>query len=80
MTSRRSTAAVVGPGAAARLHPRVRAADLADDGRGRRADPGREPTEEDVEPLTWTMYERAREHDSLGYLSAQGRLEAFARA
>jgi amidase len=40
---------------------------------------GREPTEADVEPLTWTIYEHAREHDSLAYLSAMGRLQAFAR-
>jgi amidase len=40
---------------------------------------GREPTEADVEPLTWTIYEHAREHDSLAYLSAMGRLQGFAR-
>jgi amidase len=40
---------------------------------------GREPTEADVEPLTWTIYEHAREHDSLGFLTALGRLQAYAR-
>ena len=36
---------------------------------------GREPTEDDVEPLTWEMWERARGSDTLSLLSAQGRLE-----
>jgi amidase len=40
---------------------------------------GREPTEEDVEPLTWMMWERAREQDTLSLLSAQARLEGVAR-
>ncbi|MFZ0042078.1 MAG: amidase [Solirubrobacteraceae bacterium] len=40
---------------------------------------GREPTEDDVEPLTWTMWERARSEDTLSLLSAQGRLERVAR-
>jgi amidase len=40
---------------------------------------GREPTEEDVEPLTWKMWEHARENDSLSILSAQARLEGVAR-
>ena len=40
---------------------------------------GREPAEADVEPLTWTIYEHALEHDSLAYLSAMGRLQGFAR-
>ena len=42
---------------------------------------GREPTEADVEPLTWAMWERAREpgHDR-ATSSAQGRLERVARA
>jgi amidase len=40
---------------------------------------GREPTSEDVEPLTWAMYERASTQDTLTYLSAQGRLENHAR-
>jgi amidase len=41
---------------------------------------GREPTEDDVEPLTWMMYERAREQDTLTYLSSHGRLEGVARS
>jgi amidase len=40
---------------------------------------GREPTEADVEPLTWAIWERARSHDSLAFLSALGRLQGFAR-
>jgi amidase len=41
---------------------------------------GREPSPEDVEPLTWAMWERARSQDTMAYLSAQGRLEAVARS
>ncbi len=41
---------------------------------------GREPTEADVEPLTWEIWKNAREHDTLSYLSAQGRLESVARS
>ncbi|MDQ6816536.1 MAG: amidase [Actinomycetota bacterium] len=41
---------------------------------------GREPTSEDVEPLTWEMFEHARAHDTLSLLSAQSRLEALARS
>ncbi len=41
---------------------------------------GREPTEDDVEPLTWLMWERARAQDTLTLLAAQARLEAVARA
>ena len=40
---------------------------------------GRDATEEDIEPLTWTIWKHAHEHDSLGYLSAVGRLQAFSR-
>jgi amidase len=40
---------------------------------------GREPSEDDVEPLTWVMYEHARHQDTLSYLAAQGRLERVAR-
>jgi amidase len=40
----------------------------------------REPTEEDVEPLTWEMYVRARKQDTITYLAAQGRLESVARS
>jgi amidase len=41
---------------------------------------GREPTEADVEPLTWTMWEHSRQQDTLTLLSAQGKLEAVARS
>jgi amidase len=41
---------------------------------------GREPTEEDVEPLTWALWESARSHDTLSLLSAQGRLQSVARS
>jgi amidase len=41
---------------------------------------GREPTADDVEPLTWLMYERARAQDTLTGLLAQGRLESVARS
>jgi amidase len=41
---------------------------------------GHEPTSEDVEPLTWLMYERARAQDTLTGLMAQGRLESVARS
>jgi amidase len=41
---------------------------------------GREPTEADVEPLTWEMWKLARESDTISLLSAQGRLEAVARS
>jgi amidase len=39
----------------------------------------RDPTEADVEPLTWAMWERARAQGALTLLSAQARLEAVAR-
>ncbi|MEA2212997.1 MAG: amidase [Solirubrobacteraceae bacterium] len=41
---------------------------------------GREPTETDVEPLTWLMWERARAEDTLTVLMAQARLESVARS
>jgi amidase len=41
---------------------------------------GREPTEEDVEPLTWTLWQHARDTSVLGYLTALGRLESVARS
>jgi amidase len=41
---------------------------------------GREPTEDDVEPLTWAMWERAHEQDAIRYLTAQKRLEGAARS
>jgi amidase len=40
---------------------------------------GRDPTEGDVEPLTWEMYETARGQGTLTYLSAFGRLENLGR-
>jgi amidase len=40
----------------------------------------REPTQEDVEPLTWMMWERAQTQNTLAYLAAQGRLESVARS
>jgi amidase len=41
---------------------------------------GREPAAEDVEPLTWALWEHAREQDTIKYLSAQARLESVARS
>jgi amidase len=41
---------------------------------------GREPTEEDLEPLTWAMWTRANEQDTMAYLSALGRLEWVSRS
>jgi amidase len=41
---------------------------------------GREPTEDDVEPLTWMLWERARAQDTLSLLSAQVKLEGVGRA
>jgi amidase len=40
----------------------------------------REPTEADVEPLTWEMWKLATGNDTLSLLNAQGRLEAVARS
>jgi amidase len=40
---------------------------------------GRVPAREDVEPLTWEMYELARRQDTLTYLTAQAALEVAAR-
>ena len=40
----------------------------------------REPTEADVEPLTWEMFKRAREQDTLSLLGAQAKLESVARS
>jgi amidase len=40
---------------------------------------GREPTSEDVEPLTWAMWERANSHTSIELLASQTKLEGFAR-
>jgi amidase len=41
---------------------------------------GRPPTEDDVEPLTWLLWERAHSQDTVTYLSSQARLEGVARA
>ncbi len=41
---------------------------------------GREPTEDDVEPLTWALWERACQQDTLSFLLAQTELEAVARS
>jgi len=40
---------------------------------------GREPTEEDVEPLTWTIWEHAHSTSALEFLSADGRIKGLAR-
>ena len=40
---------------------------------------GREPTETDVEPLTWLMYDHARQQDTLAFLAAESRVKALAR-
>jgi amidase len=41
---------------------------------------GREPTADDVEPLTWALWERSRAQDTISFLGAQGRLESVARS
>jgi amidase len=40
---------------------------------------GREPSSDDVEPLTWALWERTRNQDTIAYLAAQDRLESVAR-
>ena len=40
---------------------------------------GREPTEADVEPLTWAMWERAHATDAVAFLTADDRIKALAR-
>lgn len=40
---------------------------------------GREPTETDVEPLSWLMWERARQLNAVDYLAAHDGLEQVAR-
>ena len=40
---------------------------------------GHEPTEADVEPLTWALWERARTQATISFLTAQARLESVAR-
>ena len=39
----------------------------------------REPVEDDVEPLTWAIWERARKQDTISFLAVEGRLEGLAR-
>ncbi len=39
----------------------------------------REPTEDDVEPLTWAMWQRANEQNAIGYLGVEGRIQMVAR-
>ncbi|MFL5862128.1 MAG: amidase [Solirubrobacteraceae bacterium] len=41
---------------------------------------GREPTEDDVEPLTWKIWEHARAQDTITLMAAQGKLERIARS
>ncbi|HSC04445.1 MAG TPA: amidase [Solirubrobacteraceae bacterium] len=41
---------------------------------------GRETTADDVEPLTWMLYQHARTQDTLKYLIAENRLESVARS
>jgi amidase len=41
---------------------------------------GRDPTPDDVEPLTWTLYEHARELDAITRMASQAKLEGAARA
>jgi len=40
---------------------------------------GRDPVETDVEPLTWAMWEHARDLGTMTFLSAHARLESVAR-
>ena len=40
---------------------------------------GRPPVQDDVEALTWLIFEHARAQDTVTYLSSQARLEAVAR-
>jgi amidase len=41
---------------------------------------GRKPAAEDVEPLTWTLWERSRELDTITFLATTARIEALARS
>jgi amidase len=41
---------------------------------------GREPAAEDVEPLTWMVYEHSRTQGTIEYLRAENRLESVARS
>jgi amidase len=40
---------------------------------------GREATESDVEPLTWKIWEHARDQDTITLLAAEGKLQRIAR-
>jgi amidase len=40
---------------------------------------GREPSQQDVEPLTWAMWEGTRSHSALDFLAAEGRIKSLAR-
>jgi amidase len=40
---------------------------------------GREPRPEDVEPLTWEHWQRARHQDAIAFLTAQSRLQSVSR-
>jgi amidase len=41
---------------------------------------GREPTADDVEPLTWALWERCLSQDTIAYMTAQTRIESVARS
>jgi amidase len=41
---------------------------------------GREPAPQDVEPLTWSLWEAARSNDTISLLTAHHRLESVARS
>lgn len=41
---------------------------------------GREPLPDDVEPLTWELYERARRQDTLAFLLAKSEVQAVGRS
>jgi amidase len=41
---------------------------------------GRQATQDDVEPLTWVMWENAHSSDSLAYVLAEARMKTLARA
>jgi amidase len=41
---------------------------------------GREVTEEDIEPLTWAVWQRSNQNSTVDYLSAVSTLQAFARS
>jgi amidase len=41
---------------------------------------GREPTEDDVEPLTWSLWEHAKDTDSVTFLTSLTRMQSVGRA